>query len=84
MDINYLQSRLRDSLAQAKSALDSCARIAHEARARGYQSILANYGCEDDATRNVANDRSGSTSAPDLDDATEEWANEGGAGRKQP
>jgi hypothetical protein len=86
MDISYLQGRLQASMALVKAAVDPCARIAHEGMARGYRSILANYGYAEGPTRDAANDQG--RSAPvecDLVDAIDEWANEGGAGRgRQP
>jgi hypothetical protein len=86
MDISYLQSRLEASMALMKAAVDPCARIAHEGMARGYRSILANYGCAEGATRDAANDSGLSASVQrDLDNATAEWANDSGAGRwRQP
>lgn len=86
MDISYLQGRLQASMALVKAAVDPCARIAHEGMARGYRSLLANYRCAGAPTRDAANDSGRSTSVQrDLDNAVEEWANEGGAGRgRQP
>jgi len=83
MDIAYLQGRLQASLAQVKAAVDPCARIAHEGLARGYRSILANYGYADAQSQDPANDRSRLPPADrELDTAIGRWINEGGgAGR---
>lgn len=86
MEISYLQRRLQASMALVKAAVDPCARIAHEGMVRGYRSILASYGCAGAPTRDAANDSGRSASVQcNPDDAVEEWANEGGAGRgRQP
>ena len=80
MERTYFQGRLEVSMALIKATVDPCARIAHEGMARGYRSILANYG--EGATREAANDSGQSASVQhDLADATAEWANDSGAGR---
>lgn len=83
MDMPYFQGRLEASMALVKAAVDPCARIAHEGMARGYQSILANYGCaEGTTTRGASNDSGRSASGQrDLDNAIGEQANDSGAGR---
>jgi hypothetical protein len=65
MDMTYFQGRLEASMALIKATVDPCARIAHEGMARGYRSILANYGCAEGAARDAANDRNRSASTRD-------------------
>jgi hypothetical protein len=80
MNMTYFQGRLDASLARVKAAIDPCARVAHEGMARGYRSILANYGYAEEApSRERPGDKDLIFVQGDNDAAVECWVNEGGA-----
>ena len=80
MNMTYFQGRLDASLALMKATIDPCARVAHEGMARGYRSILANYGYAEEApSRERTGDKDLSTVQCDSDAAIEDSVNEGGA-----
>lgn len=79
MELSYLQIRLAAAVAAAKAATHPGARIAHEGMAKAYRALLVSG----------ARVRSGITRASsqkerhEMDDALDEWDNEGG-GSKEP
>jgi hypothetical protein len=80
MSKTYFQGRLQASMTLMKAAIDPCARVAHEGMARGYRSILANYGyAEKAASRKRGGDKDLNAVQCDNDAAIESWMNEGGA-----
>jgi len=68
MDLEYHRRRLTDAVAAAKSAVEPCARIAHQKMASAYAALIRNAGLPSAKPRH-----------PVYEDVLGQWETDGGA-----